>query len=195
MGPITPPPESDINVVTDRSGFALITLPAQRRGFARFAVSLFLLCWLGGWGFGWVMAFRQIIHGTKGPELFLIFWLTAWTLGGAWAMWCLYRFLRPIVPETLVLAKPDLVYDSGIQPPPIFFGYWRGRTDYWKKMFEKRTRIQFSHQEMSTLKLRDTSNDNRLTLDHANERIDIGKGLTEIEREWLFRLLQAEYKV
>src|SRR5689334_10690630 len=157
MGPITPPPESDINVVTDRSGFALITLPAQRRGFGRFAVSLFLLCWLGGWGFGWVMAFRQIIHGTKGPELFLIFWLTAWTVGGAWAMWCLYRFLRPVVPETLVLAKPDLVYDSGIQPPPIFFGYWRGRTDYWKKMFEKRTRIQFSPQEMSTLKLRDTS--------------------------------------
>jgi hypothetical protein len=196
MEALTPPSESKIEVVTNRSGFILLTLPADRRRFARIGISLFLLAWLGGWAFGWWMAFRQIVYGTKRPdEMFLIFWLAAWTVGGAWAIWCLYRFLRPIIPETLALAKPNLVYDSGVQPPPIFFGYWRGRTDYWKRMFEKRKRIEFSPQEISTLKLRDTSDANRLTLDHANERIDIGKGLTEIEREWLFHLLQSEYKL
>jgi hypothetical protein len=195
MGAIKPPAESKIDVVTDRDCFALITLPAQRRGIARFGVALFLLCWLGFWALGWNAAFEQIVHGKKGPEVFLIFWLTAWSVGGVWAMWCLFRFLRPIVPETLLLAKPDLIYDSGVQPPPIFFGYWRGRMDYWKKMFEKRKRIQFSPQDIQTLKLRDTSDDSRLTLDHANERIDIGKGITEIEREWLFHLLQADYKL
>jgi hypothetical protein len=195
MEAVTPPTASRIEVATDRNRYAVLTLPKERRGIARFGISLFLLCWLVGWGFGWAAAFREILRGTKGPELFLIVWLIAWTVGGAWALWCLFRFVRPIVPEKLVLAKPDLVYDSGIQPPPIFFGYWRGRTDYWNRMFEKRKRIQFSPQEISTLKLRDTSDDNRLTIDHANERIDIGKGLTEIEREWLFHLLQAEYKL
>lgn len=195
MEAVTPPPESNIEITTDRNGFALLTLPAERRGFARIGISVFLLAWLGGWAFGWWMAFRQIVYGTKGPELFLMFWLIAWTVGGAWAIWCLYRFLRPIVPETLAFAKPNLVYDSGVRPPPIFFGYWRGRTDYWKNMFEKRKQIEFSPQEISTLRLRDTSDSNRLTLDHGNDRVDIGTGLTEVEREWLFQLIKTEYKV
>ncbi|HEX4637942.1 MAG TPA: hypothetical protein VH170_00480 [Chthoniobacterales bacterium] len=195
MDAIKPPAESKIDVTTDRNSFTLLTLPAERRGFARFAVSLFLLCWLGGWAFGWVAAFHQILRGTKGPEAFLVFWLIAWSVGGAWAIWCLYRFLRPVVPERLGLAKPNLVYDSGIQPPPIFFGYWRGQKDYWKRMFEKRKQIEFTRKEIPTLRLRDTDDGNRLTLDHANERIDIGKGLTEIEREWLFEVIKAEYKL
>ncbi len=153
------------------------------------------MAWLGGWAVGWVMVFRQLIRGTKAPEAFLIFWLIGWTVGGAWAGWYLWRLLRPSVPETLTLTKPNLFYDSGIQPIPLSFGYWRGQTDYWKKMFERRKRIEFTPEQISTLKLRDTSDGNRLTLDYANERIDIGKGLTEVEREWLFRLIKAEYKV
>ena len=78
---------------------------------------------------------------------------------------------------------------------PMYFGYWRGRTEYWKKMFEKRKRIEFNPQDIRTLTLRDTTDGNRLTLDHANDRIDLGKGLTEVEREWLFRLIKMEYKV
>jgi hypothetical protein len=196
MEALTPPRESKIDVTTDRNGFPSITLPSARRGIARFGISLFLLCWLGMWAVGWNSAFHQIVHGTKGPEGFLIFWLAAWSVGGAWAMWCLWRFLRPIVSETLVLAKPNLVYDSGVHPPPVFFGgYWRGRTDYWKRMFEKRKRIEFNPEEIRSLRLRDTSEENRLTLDHANERIDIGRGLTEVEREWLFQLIKTEYKI
>jgi hypothetical protein len=48
---------------------------------------------------------------------------------------------------------------------------------------------------LATLTLRDTSEGNRLTLDHATERIDVGRGLTEVEREWLFRLVKQEYKI
>jgi hypothetical protein len=195
MEAITPPPKSRIETTTDRNGFAVITLPLARPSFARFAVSLFLLCWLGGWAFGWVAAFRQIVNGPKGPAPFLMFWLTAWTVGGCFAVWYLWRLLRPSVPETLTFATPNLLYDSGVQPFPIFFGYGRGQSDYWKKMFEKRKRIEFSLQEIRTLTLRDTSEGNRLTMDHANDRIDIGRGLTEVEREWLFRLLKTEYGI
>jgi hypothetical protein len=195
METVTPPPASKIGITTDRNGFPVITLPVSKSTLARFGISLFLLCWLGGWAVGWLSAFREIVHGTKGPEPFLIFWLTAWTVGGGFAIWYLWRLLRPTVPETMTLAKPNLLYDSGIQPMPMYFGYWRGRTDYWKKMFGKRKRIEFAPEEIRTLNLRDTSEGNRLTLDHGNDRIDVGLGLTEVEREWLFRLLKAEYNV
>lgn len=99
------------------------------------------------------------------------------------------------MPETLILAGSNLVYDSGVQPMPMYFGYWRGRTNYWKEMFEKRKRVEFNPQDIRTLKLRDTSDGNRLTLDHGNDRIDVGKGLTEVEREWLFQFIKTEYKV
>jgi hypothetical protein len=132
---------------------------------------------------------------TAQKRLNLIFWLTAWTVGGGFAIWYLWRLLRPTVPETMTFAKPTLLYDSGVQPVPMYFGYWRGRTDYWKKMFEKRKRIEFTPEDVRTLNLRDTGESNRLTLDHGNDRIDVDLGLTEVEREWLFRLLKAEYGV
>jgi len=110
-------------------------------------------------------------------------------------MWCLWRLLRPAVPETIKFAKPNLFYDSGIQPMPFYFGYWRGRTDYWKKMFEKRKRIEFSPQEIRTLKLRETGDGNRLTIDHDNDRIDIGTGMTEVERELLSQMIKTEYQI
>ena len=195
METLTPPASSKIAITTNRNGFPIITLPASRSTLARLGISLFLLCWLGGWAFGWVTAFREIIHDTKAPQLFLIFWLTGWTVGGGFAIWYLWRLLRPAIPETMTLAKPNFFYDSGVQPMPLYFGYWRGRTDFWKKMFEKRKRIEFTPQEIRTLSLRDTNESNRLTLDHDNERIDLGLNLTEIEREWLFRLLKAEYGI
>ena len=157
----------------------------------RFAISIFLLCWLVGWAAGWIAAFRQLTSGGKAPKPFLIFWLAAWTIGGAFAFLYLWRLLRPTVPETLVLARSSLIYDTGVQL--VSFGY-RGK-DQWKKMFEKRRRIEFTSTEVATLILRDTSEGNRFTLDHATERIDIGRRLTEVEREWLFRLIKQEYKV
>ena len=77
----------------------------------------------------------------------------------------------------------------------MYFGYGRDRTNYWKNMFAKRKRIDFDPQEIRTLKLRETSDGNRLTIDHDNDRIDIGTAMTEVEREWLFQLLQSEYKL
>ena len=71
----------------------------------------------------------------------------------------------------------------------------RAGRDQWKKIFEKRRRIEFTSAEVATLTLRDTSEGNGLTLDHATERIGVGRGLTEVEREWLFRLVKQEYKI
>jgi hypothetical protein len=192
---ITPLATSKINVVIDQTnGYVRLTLPMGKGGLARLAVSLFLLCWLGGWAVGWISTFRQLTSGVKAPEPFLIFWLAGWTIGGAFAFWYLWRLLRPTISETLVFAKPKVIYDTGVQPLPISLGYRPGR-DQWRKIFEKRRRIEFTSAEIATLILRDTSESNRLTLDHATERIDVGRELTEVEREWLFRLVKQEYKI
>jgi hypothetical protein len=189
---VTPPFESRIEVSTGRDGTVVLTLPTAKTGVMRFGIAAFLLFWIGGWAVGWITSFRQITSGRAEP--FLIFWLCGWTVGGAFAFWYLWRLLRPAIPETLTVAKLDLAYDSGMQPFAVSFGY-RAGNDYWKKMFQKRKRIRFTRDEVATLTLRDTSDSNRLTIDHGNERIDIGIGLTEVEREWLFRLLKAEYGV
>jgi hypothetical protein len=100
--------------------------------------------------------------------------------------------LQPSVPERLVFAVGKLIYDTGVQPLPMHFGY-RAREDVWRRMFEKRKRIEFSPTEIRTLKLRDTDAGNRLTIDCGNDRIDIGRTLTEVEREWLFQEIRREY--
>jgi hypothetical protein len=160
----------------------------------RYAVSAFLLFWLGGWAIGWISAFRQITSGAKGATPFLMFWLAGWTVGGFFAVCFLWRLLRPSIPETLSFAKPDLLYDTGVQPLPMGWDY-RRRMNIWKKVFEKRKRIQFAPEEIKTIRLRDTESDNRLTVDHGSERIDVGRGLTEVEREALFQLIRDEYKI
>ena len=122
---ITPPAASKIRVDTDwADGYVRRILSTAKAGVVRFAISIFLLCWLVGWAAGWIAAFRQLTSGGKAPEPFLILWLAAWTIGGAFAFSYLRRLLRPTVPETLVLARSSLIYDTGVQP--VSFGY-RGK--------------------------------------------------------------------
>lgn len=189
-----PPIESRIKVEADRNDNVRLILPEPKREIARYGVSAFLIFWLCGWAYGWISVFHAITSGAKNGGFFAVVWLGAWTVGGGFAIWTLWRMLRPSVPETLVFAKPNLIYDTGIQPPPISFGYSRG-ADMWKKMFQKRRQIEFTGADIATIKLRDTDADNRLTIDQRNDRIDLGRTLSEVEREWLFQLIRQEYAV
>ena len=46
---------------------------------------------------------------------------------------------------------------------------------------------------MKTLTLRETDSGNRLTVDAGAKRIDIAVDDSEIEREWLFKILKKKY--
>ena len=142
---------------------------------------------------GWISVFREIASG-KGALGFLVFWLVGWTVGGAFVIASLWRLLQRSIPERLIFAKPELVYDTGIQPMAVSFDY-RTQMDWWKRVFERRKVIRFAAEEIATIKLRDLEAGNRLTVDHGAERIDIAKTLTEVEREWLFQLIKKEYNV
>ncbi len=153
---------------------------------------MFLLFWLGMWQIGFRDAGSKVLAGNAPP--FLIFWLGAWTLGGIAAAYALFRLLRPTVPETLVLRRNAIGYDSGVAPPQ-FNAYRRNQNPIsaWRSAFPRRRQADLDRNELQTLRLRETEAGNRLTVDVEAQRIEIASSASEVEREWLAKLLARRY--
>ena len=186
-----PPPGSKISVATDGADPTVIIPNAG--GTARYFHGLFLLFWLGMWTIGFREAGSQVISGKANG--FIVLWLGAWTVGGIFAACALYRILRPSVPESLELRRSSLAYDSGIAP--LEFDSWRTKNkklkDTWASLFPKRLRVELDRRQLQSLRLRETESGNRLTVDVDASRIDIARAASEVEREWLARLLAQRY--
>jgi len=162
----------------------------------RYFVGLFLLAWVGGWFVGFVATVWKLSSGGAPLEAqaFLAFCLVGWTLGGAMAVYWAYRAFRPSVPESLRLMPNGVAYDSGIPPLQIYSGYTSPK-DAWKSMFPKRTRVELDRRKLQSLRLRETNDGNRLTIDADALRLDIAQSASEIEREWLNQLLAKRYSL
>jgi hypothetical protein len=192
---LEPPSGSRISVTTNDT-YPLIVVPHKGGGVMRYFMGLFLLAWLGGWLAGFSSAVSRLSSGGTfdRAHAFLAFWLVAWTLGGALAAYSAYRAFRPSVPESLSLMPNAVRYDSGIPPLQTFSGYtWH--KDAWKSMFPKRTRVELDRRKLQSLRLRETNDGNRLTVDADAMRLDIAQAATEIEREWLYQLLTKRYSL
>lgn len=188
---LEPPRGSHISVTTDGAN-PLVVVPHGSGGLMRYFVGLFLLAWLVGWGVAFVSVARTLSSG-KAP-IGAHFWLLAWTLGGAMAAYWAYRAFRPSVPESLKLMPSGVTYDSGVPPFHMYFGYALAK-DAWKSMFPKRTRMELDRQKLQSLRLRETNDGNRLTVDADALRLDIAQSVSEIEREWLYELLAKRYSL
>ena len=189
---ITPPNNTKIRIEYNQAGQQEIIIPQPSGGVFRFLIGAFLVFWLGGWAVGWKSAAAELLKGTKGPEMFLIFWLAGWTVGGALAIYFLYRIFRPSVPERMILSYTSLIYDSGIPPFQMSFSFG-SQKDIWRRMFQKRAKVEFDRSNLKTLKLRELDSGNRLTIDQGNKRYDLAAGASEPEREWLFNVLNDQY--
>ena len=191
----SPPAGSQISV-RETEGDPTIVIPGQPGGLARYGVGVFVFAWLGGWLFGFRSAATQLLSGAGTAQGFLIFWLIAWTVGGLFALYYLFRVLRPPVPETLTLKYGSVLYDSGI---PVFQMYWGGRygdqRQAWKALFPKRTIVEIDRGQLGSLRLRETDSGNRLTVDANAARLDLATGASEVEREWLYKLLANRYSL
>ena len=110
-------------------------------------------------------------------------------------MYSAYRSLRPPVPETLQLQRSSIAYDSGLRP--VQFNSWANRNTVssWRSAFPKRVRADLDRRELQSLRLRETESGNRLTVDVEAERVEIASGASEVEREWLARLLARRYSL
>lgn len=184
-----PPQESKIEVGI-LNGHQRIVVPHNSVGVMRFFIGAFLLFWLGGWFMGFTSAANEILSGKGGA--FLIFWLGGWTLGGIFAAYSIYRVFRKPIPEQLLLNKPSLSIDTGIPPFKMNFSA-TNQKEYWKTMFPKRKKIEFTISDLKSIQLRETDSGNRLTIDKGSDRIEIATSATEVEREWLFKYLQTNY--
>jgi hypothetical protein len=188
---INPPPGSTVSV-TDDGASPVLTIPQRGGGVMRYFIGLFVLFWLGGWFIGFRSAASQMMSGNA--SAFLIFWLGGWTIGGGFAAWMLYRVFRPSVPETLTLGQDGVRYDSGVPPFQQNFSY-ATQKEAWKSYFPKRTIVEINRQQLRSLRLRETESDNRLTVDVDNMRLDVGRAASEVEREWLYRVLVERYSI
>jgi hypothetical protein len=187
---LNPPAGSAISVSYDE-GDPVVTIPAKG-SVSRYFGGLFLLCWLGGWAFGFSAVSSQLLAG-KG-NLFMVVWLGAWTVGGVLAILTAYRIFRPGVPETLQLQRGSVLYDSGIPPFELNgFSNKQSRGDYWNSIWPKRTRVDLNRQQLQTMRLRETEAGNRLTVDLGTQRIEMASQASEVEREWLAGLLATRY--
>ena len=186
---MNPPAGSRISVAYEGAD-PVIRIPVPRDGVARYFVGAFVAFWLIGWGAGFRDAANQILSGKGG--LFIVGWLAAWTVGGGFAAYMLFRILKPAVPESLRLKGDAVSYDSGVPGFQAQFNRMRQR-DAFRNFFPKRTRLEISGSDLKTLKLRDTEQTNRLTVDVGADRMDLGRDATEVEREWLYQVLSQRY--
>jgi hypothetical protein len=190
-----PPDGSKIRIEPTALG-TRVEIPHQRPGIGSYLVGGFLAFWLLGWFTGLVMVTGVMFTEKPGAHsLFLVFWLGAWLVGGLMVGTIVYRTFRPPVPESWLLRRDQLVYDSGIAPlrqPGPGFG---ARPNYLKNIFGRRTRITFPFRELEGLALREGDSRNRLTIDARLKRIDLAPGVSDVEREWLYRLLLDEYRL
>ena len=184
-----PPNGSKISVIADGSDLVIV-VPHGDGGWARYFVALFLMAWLGGWFFGFVSAVTQIASG-KAPG-FLYFWLAGWSLGGAFAAFYLFQLFRPSIPESLRLMRNSVRYDSGRARLKVNTGYGN-RKDAWKSIFPKRARLELDRRNLQTLRLRETPDGNRLTVDADALRLELAPSASEVEREWLYQFLTNRY--
>ena len=186
---MTPPSGSRISVAYEGAD-PVISIPVPRYGASRYFVGAFITLWLIGWGAGLRDAANQVLAGKGG--LFIVVWLAGWTLGGGFACYVLFRILKSPVPETLKLKGETIVYDSGLPAFQAQFNRMRQR-DAFRNFFPKRTRLEIPGSDLKTLKLRDTEQNNRLTVDVGAARMDLGRDATEAEREWLYGVLSQRY--
>jgi hypothetical protein len=192
---LEPPSGSRISVTTNDTS-PLIVVPHKGAGVMRYFAGLFLLAWLGLWLAAFSSAVSKLSSGGTfdRAHAFRVFWLVAWTLGGAMGANLAYRTFRPSVPESLRLMPDGVAYDSGIPPLQTYSDYTWNK-DAWKSMFPKRTRVELDRRKLQSLRLRDTNDGNRLTVDADALRLDIAQSATEIEREWLYQLLTKRYSL
>ena len=168
-----------------------IIIPATASSMRYFG-GVFLLFWLGGWVMGETSAITQLMSGKGGA--FIIFWLGGWTVGGILAALTAYQIFRPTVPETLQLKRGSIAYDSGIPPFELNQNTRnKGIRDYWSSLLSRRLRTDLDRQQLQTLRLRETETGNRLTIDLGAQRLELASHASEVEREWLARLLAKRY--
>jgi hypothetical protein len=124
-------------------------------------------------------------------RLFMIFWLGGWTIGGVMIMYSIYNIVKPLKPAYLKLSIGAIRYETGTEPFNFFMWDYRRRKE--SSGFFKRSRdkvYDVENANIQNLQLERVGERQRLSFDYGVQRLEIGKSLTEPEREWLYDILK-----
>jgi hypothetical protein len=190
MNPLPEKPTgSVIEDSVDQQGVAL-SWPHPPAGLWRYPAVVFIVVWLCVWAYAWVMVADQIGNGLVGG--FHVFWLVLWTLGGGVAIWMLWALVRPTRPESVRLEIDRLRYDPGQRA--MTPGYWGWGWGWWgpppSESPQKPRSVEAARSSIRGFVLERVGERQRLSFDNGADRVEIGAGLCEPEREWVFVVLQ-----
>ncbi|WP_417431872.1 hypothetical protein [Kiloniella sp.] len=169
-------------------------IPHKSLGIRKYIHFPFVILWLIIWIFIEIIAIAALPNLKAGIVFFILAWVVVWTLACITMIAHFYKMLQKQIPEKITLNKPYLNFDSGRAPHPSPFDRISKNYDkIFKSLLIKRKHYQFTPKEIETLALRDTADNNRLTIDHDGNRIDLATGATEIQKEWLYNFLKENY--
>ncbi len=194
------PPAGSAISLTDAPSGRLVTIPHPKASRARYFPMTFLAFWLCGWLLGEVTVLSQLLtRPFEAASLFLVVWLCVWTVGGAFAGLTLRRMLKRSIPETLLMTASGLTIDSGLKPVNPFSDPGWKRSAGWNErreaIFPKRMVETANRRSLETLQLREGDSRNRLTLDIGAHRVELAASASDVEREWLFKLISDRYRL
>lgn len=200
QGSQQPPPGSTIEKIEDSEGTTYCLQP-PRDGIWRYYSLVMLGIVLGVWSIGLLVgaafALWHIISGglSASEGWGFVLWLALASLGEVFLVCCFKRQFSPAVPETLVLGRHSLRYDSGNLPmsraPAIQAMYYGNSHETSLRMFGKRRQLEACIRELGPVTLTHEGLHQRLTIERGAERFEIGPFLRWAEREWLAAEIQA----
>jgi hypothetical protein len=181
---VRPQEGARVDLLTDKptGGVIDVTLswPAPPEGRIRRAIDQVLMAlFLWGWAASLVRPAGQIANGKADPDL--VARAALWTLFGGALVWVLLASLwssfRPARPESVRLGAEALRHDPG------------GRRWCWGRRPD-RAPIQVTRSDLRGVVLETVGGRPRLYLDLGDGRREIGAALGEMDREWVFAVLQ-----
>ena len=106
----------------------------------------------------------------------------------------IWQTIRPIVPESITLDFASLQYDSGVAPLNMAAPQLQQAEEGINPLFARRKKLSLTRDQHPTFVLEQIATRQRLRVDVGAERVEIGRSLTEPEREWLYGVLKQWQK-
>ncbi len=181
-------PGSKITLDCNDAGEPTVTLPRRWAAvrYFRAGVPVAVLCVLAQF---WAEIAARISDDSEPDSpVFLGAVLVFCTLGCAAFGWLLFLFVRPPISERILIRDSIWRHDSGIDSVISSINSFLRPEMHRQVPAARRHRI-YADREQRTLTLRDGFERCRLTIDQGIARIEIGRSLTDVEREWLYQLL------
>jgi len=188
---LTPPAGSRIRIVGDDTAEPYLAIPAARNGDQLFTtVLLFTVCvMMVSASLQMAPCFDQRVY--VNPQLVTFLGVVGLYGGVILIGYLVYRIVHPGAPVHLHLQRDGLGLDSGFQRARVLPG--AEIIGWWSRCRGMRIGCKIDLAQTQSLRLRASFDGRRLTVDVDGQRIEIGRGVSEAEREWLAVILADRY--